>query len=242
MGERYEVWDVTTDKDRWWVVTNFTNLYSQKHFSSLDYTLSFHIGLMMRMRSRPVGADARDPDPFDEVYRRLQQAKHRHDAAIESEDFQAVGLHLRECLISLIAVIRRRVDLEDSTARPKDADFVSWVDLVANHLCNGESNKQLRQYLKNTSKETWQLVNWLTHARRAEQRASSISIEACDTLVGHMSQLVMRDRTGDIQMCPRCSSRALRTHFDATFEADGTYYVTCGACRWSNHPSVQAIA
>jgi len=51
LGDTYEIWDVTTDKDRWWVITNLTNLYSQKHFPSLDYTLSFHIGLMMRLRS-----------------------------------------------------------------------------------------------------------------------------------------------------------------------------------------------
>jgi hypothetical protein len=28
IGEQFEVWDVTTDKDRWWVITNLTNLYS----------------------------------------------------------------------------------------------------------------------------------------------------------------------------------------------------------------------
>ena len=25
LGEAYEMWDVTTDKDRWWVLTNLTN-------------------------------------------------------------------------------------------------------------------------------------------------------------------------------------------------------------------------
>jgi hypothetical protein len=28
-GREYDVWDVHTDKERWWVVTNPTNLYSQ---------------------------------------------------------------------------------------------------------------------------------------------------------------------------------------------------------------------
>lgn len=51
LGDIYEIWDVTTDKDRWWVITNLTNLYSQRHFPSLDYTLSFHIGLMIRLRT-----------------------------------------------------------------------------------------------------------------------------------------------------------------------------------------------
>jgi hypothetical protein len=36
LGELYEVWDVTTDKDRWWVITDMTNLYSQRHFRRLD--------------------------------------------------------------------------------------------------------------------------------------------------------------------------------------------------------------
>jgi len=47
LGETYEIWDVTTDKGRWWVITNLTNLYSQQHFPSLDYTISFHIGLIV---------------------------------------------------------------------------------------------------------------------------------------------------------------------------------------------------
>ena len=79
MGDAYEVWDVTTDKNRWWVITNLTHLYLQKYFPSLDYTLSFHVGLMMRLRSRPGGADSSEPDPFDEVFRRQEQAKHRYD-------------------------------------------------------------------------------------------------------------------------------------------------------------------
>jgi hypothetical protein len=40
LGDSYDVWDVTTDKGGWWVVTNLTNLYSKQHFVSLDYTLS----------------------------------------------------------------------------------------------------------------------------------------------------------------------------------------------------------
>ncbi len=96
LGVVYEMWDVITDKDRWWVITNLTNLYSQRHFPSLDYTLSFHIGLMMRLRSRPAGANSVAPSPFDEVFRRQEQANDRHDSAVEAEDYQAVGMQLRE--------------------------------------------------------------------------------------------------------------------------------------------------
>ncbi|WP_243336685.1 hypothetical protein [Anaeromyxobacter soli] len=60
-GRRHEVWDVHTDKNRWWVITQPTNLYSQAVFPSMDYTLSFHIGLMARVeaaeRGRAPGAN-----------------------------------------------------------------------------------------------------------------------------------------------------------------------------------------
>src|SRR5436309_8457802 len=94
LGEKYEIWDVTTDKDRWWVITNPTNLYSQRHFPSLDYTLSFHVGLMMRVRSG--GSGEPQPSPFDQVLRRQAQASDLLDRGIEAVDFQAVGMQLRE--------------------------------------------------------------------------------------------------------------------------------------------------
>src|SRR3546814_16380702 len=50
MGTDYSVWDVHTNLNRWWVITNPTNLYSQVLMPSLDYTLSFHIGLMARVQ------------------------------------------------------------------------------------------------------------------------------------------------------------------------------------------------
>jgi hypothetical protein len=236
LGDSYEVWDVTTDKGRWWVITNLTNLYSQEHFKSLDYTLSFHIGLMMRLRSRPQGADANDPDPFDEVFRRQEQAKDRYDRAVEAEDYQAVGMQLRECLISLASVLRRRVEIVDLQERPKDADFVNWMDVLMNRLCPSSRNEKLRQYMKTTSEKTWQLVNWLTHDRDANDTASSIAIHACDTVVGHSVQLLMREKMDHSETCPRCLSRNIRTHFDIDIEPDGAYYNTCSKCNWTSHP------
>lgn len=236
LGDIYEVWDVTTDKDRWWVITNLTNIYSQKCFPSLDYTLSFHIGLMMRLRSRPDGANSEDPSPFDEVFRRQEQAKNSHDSALEAEDYQAVGMQLRECLITLVGVLRRRIEIRPDMERPQDANFISWSALLMDELCRGKNNKDLRQYLKNVAKETWQLVNWLTHDRSANKTASSIAIHACDTVVGHFVQILVRERTDHSEQCPLCKSRNIRTHFDISIKPDGDYYLTCGVCDWSSHP------
>src|SRR5688572_20321715 len=51
-GRVHKVWDVHATDARWWVITEPTNLYSQELFPSLDYTLSFHIGLMARVAAR----------------------------------------------------------------------------------------------------------------------------------------------------------------------------------------------
>lgn len=235
LGEVYEVWDVTTDKDRWWVLTNLTNLYSQRHFPSLDYTLSFHIGLMARMRSRSDRVDGSDPTPFDEVFRRVDQAERKLERAVESDEFQAVGMHLRESLISLIAATRRRADLPAGIERPQDANFLSWSDLLMNHLCGGGSNKELRQHLKNIAKETWQLVNWLTHDRSANETAASVAIHTCQTTIGHFVQILERNRTDKTEQCPVCKSRNIRIHFDISIQPDGDYYSSCGVCGWTNH-------
>lgn len=239
MGDVYDIWDVATDKDRWWVITNLTNLYSQKHFPSLDYTLSFHIGLMMRLKSRTNGVDGSDPSPFDEVLRRAEQAESRHESAVEVEDYQAVGMLLRESLISLVSALRRRTELPSEVERPQDANFVGWTDALMNQLCGGENNKELRQHLKNTAKETWQLANWLTHTRSAGKTASTIALEATRTVIGHFVHVVVRERTDKTDQCPQCKSRDIRTRFDPSLPPDGQYYLSCGACEWTNHPGEQ---
>jgi hypothetical protein len=239
MGDVYDIWDVTTDKDRWWVITNLTNLYSQKHFPSLDYTLSFHIGLTMRLRSRSNRVDGSDPTPFDEVLRRGEQAQSKHDSAVEVEDYQAVGMLLRESLISLVGAARRRIELPAELERPQDANFLGWSDLLMNELCGGGSNKELRLHLKNTAKETWQLVNWLTHSRSASRTASTIAIHSTQTVIGHFIQVLEPERTDKTDQCPLCKSRDIRTYFDISIPPDGAYYVSCGVCEWTNHPNAQ---
>jgi len=238
-GKEYEIWDVTTDKNRWWVITNGTNLYSQKHFPSLDYTLSFHIGLMMRVMSKSRGADADDPHPFDEVFRRLQQAGDRLERAVEAEEYQAVAMQLRECLLSVSSVMQRRVSLPEDIVRPKAADFNGWSELFLNHLCPGRKNEAVRKYLKAHSEKTWALVGALTHDRNAEEMPTSIAMAAVDTLVTDHLQLVMQEQVARFKECPNCNSRKIRSHFDILIEPDGEYYETCGSCDWSSHPGYE---
>ena len=173
---------------------------------------------------------------FDEVFRRREQAEHRSHTAVEAEDHQAVGMQLRECLISLIGALRRRVKPPSEVEQPQEANFIDWSEVLLNQLCPGECNKELRQHLKNTAKATWQLVNWLTHDRKANDTASTIALQSCSTLVGHFIHILERERTDNVDECPLCKSRNIRTHFDISIEQDGDYYMTCGVCDWSSHP------
>ena len=215
----------------------FTARYASVRRFVLDYTLSFHIGLMARLRNRSDRVDGRDPTPFDEVFRRVDQAERKLDRAVEPDEYQAVGMHLRESLISLIDALRRRAEIPTDIERPQAANFVSWSELLMNQLCGGSSNKELRQHLKNIAKETWQLVNWLTHDRSANQTAASVAIHSCQTTIGHFVQILERSRTDKTAQCPVCKSRKIRSHFDIAIQPDGDYYASCGVCAWTSHPA-----
>jgi hypothetical protein len=173
------------------------------------------------------------------VFRRQEQAKNRLDTSVEAEDYQAVGMQLRECLVSLVAALRRRVAIDPEDDRPQDANFIAWANLLADKLCGGGSNKELRHYLKSTAKETWQLVNWLTHHRSAGEEACSIAIHGCDTVVGHFIQILERNKSASKEECPLCKSRNIRSHFDPAIGEDGDYYATCGICEWTGHPDAE---
>jgi hypothetical protein len=102
-GTDYDCWNVRTDKERYWVITNPTNLYSQELFPSLDYTLSFHIGVMARVQAQRKGASTeRVGDRLATAFRRWEQAAEALDASKESEEVQAVGMRCRECLIAFV--------------------------------------------------------------------------------------------------------------------------------------------
>ena len=83
----HDIWDVHCEDSRWWVVTNATNLYSQRDFKSRDVVLTFHVGLMMRMthlqeREVPFTPEAADLLPGS--WRRWEQAFTAYDGGDEA--------------------------------------------------------------------------------------------------------------------------------------------------------------
>jgi len=231
-GQNYEIWDVATDVRRWWVITNLTNLYAQDLFKSLDYTLSFHIGLMLRVAENSRKSIDTIDDPFLDIFRRLRQAEDAFDASVEPEDFQKVGLLLREALTSFSRRYSDFIELAEGAARPKASDFKGWMNTALDSLCSGEKNKELRSLLKNSCEKLWVAVNWITHDKNASKTATLIALEHTNTVTGHLLILLERNKIDLIEQCPNCASRNLRSYYDSELGDSGDYYTSCGSCDW----------
>lgn len=214
---RHDIWDVHCAESRWWVVTNPTNLYDQADFKSRDVVLTFHVGFMLRVaygQERKVPVTPERAELLSGSWRRWQQAFDAYDGANEAETYQAVGVRLRECLVSFVGETRSDDLLPSGTERPKNADFKGWTELLANYLAPGESAARLRSYLKSLALETWTFVNWLTHAKNAVRIDAEIGLKMVEHLLGMFTAARLRlDRAPK-----RC-------------EVCGSYEVAAGVCR-----------
>ena len=183
-GQSMNAWDVRTNKNRWWVITNPTNLYSQKLFPSLDYTLSFHVGVTTRMSQADMGREHRDAhDTINQLWNRLANARTTLFKAKKNEDFQSVGMKCREGLLMLVKNLAKPELVPREQESPQVGNFISWCELIANHVAAGSSNDRTRSYLKDISKSTWQLANWLTHAQNADRIDATITCEATENVM-----------------------------------------------------------
>lgn len=218
---RHDIWDVHCPESRWWVVTNPTKLYSQQDFKSRDVVLTFHIGLALRLeyaREREVPVAPGSANLLPGSWRRWQQAFEAYDSGDEAETFQAVGVRLRECLISFLGESTSDELVPAGKQRPKHADFRAWTELLANTLAAGASAAKLRSYLNKTAVETWEYVNWLTHAKNAVRMDAEIGLKVVEHLLGMFT--AARLRIGRMnRRCAECGSYELVAE-------------TCRHCGW----------
>jgi hypothetical protein len=209
-GVEHDIWDVHCADGRWWAVTNPLNCYSQEDFKSRDVVLTFHVGLALR-----IAAERRPPVSDGAVelivgsWRRWQQAVDALGTAREAEDFQAVGVRLRECMVSFAEEISSDDLVDDGDDAPKGADVVGWTNLlIAKVLADA---KAWRSYLRKLTRETWEFVNWLTHAKNARYHDAELGVAAVEHFLSTMSATLLRAGREDLGRCPRCESYALGT-------------------------------
>ena len=143
LNTRHDVWDIHTNKDRWWVITGGTNLYSQEQFPNMDLALTFHIGLILRI---PRTEEQQMGDlrilPFGPVFEKLEEAGTAVAQAHNLPGYQAVGVRCRETLLELISVAQDAAMWTD--ARPQRANFRAWTEIICNDLLPGDNNKERR--------------------------------------------------------------------------------------------------
>lgn len=234
LGRDYDVWDAHTNEGRWWVITPPTNLYSQEQIKSMDIALSFHIGLMARMEARNpvIFEEAEDRTWALEVLRRIETASDNLDKAKEVEDVQAVGMRLRECLLSLVSKMRE-IGLSlppSSTLPPQDGNFKEWASVFANTIAPGRSLAHLRKLLKSQSDCTWELLGWLTHARNASHLDGRLALVATNSLVELFLFSLARAEREALERCPACSSYQVEKQMTEPGEG---WLLVCSTCGWS---------
>jgi uncharacterized protein YbjT (DUF2867 family) len=233
---KHDVWDVHTKKGRWWVITNPTNLYSQEHFPSLDYVLSFHIGLGARIAARAqkdASASDAERERILSPWRRWEQAFEALDVAEEAEDFQAIGMRCRECLIELTQAAADASMVARDEEVPKRSDFIHWSEIIARAIASGSSAEEVRGYLRTTAKTCWQLVNWLTHAKNAVRADAHFALDATSHTLVVFGTAVLRHEQGVPDRCPGCSSYQVGLDFRPDLSSDRPYVSLCAKCGWS---------
>lgn len=234
-NQQYDVWDVKTNKDRYWVITNPTNLYSQKLSPSMDYTLSFHIGVTTRVSAKQaVKAPEEKTRISRHAWRLWEQAAEKLEKADEAEAFQAVGLNLRESLIAFSNSIASDNIIYVEKETPKAGDFVQWSQLFADTIARGSSSKETRSYLKALSKSTWQLINWLTHSSSVVWFDGTIAIDAVSMLLFTFDMVLIRYERGTPNKCPKCFSYRVIADYRSNLDI---YVSLCEACGWTDYNS-----
>jgi hypothetical protein len=208
---RHDIWDVHCTDSRWWVITEPTNLYSQEDFKSRDVALTFHIGLAIRtsyLHERKVPVKPGSAELLPGSWRRWEQAFEAFDSGDEAENFQAVGVRLRECLVSFVGETINDEMVPEGQEPPKQSDFKGWTELLANTLAGGAASTYLRSYLKKLSVETWAYVNWLTHSKNAIRMDAEIGLKMVEHLLGVFTAARLRLGQGQLR-CGFCGSYRL---------------------------------
>lgn len=223
----HDIWDVHCSTSRWWVVSNPMNLYSQDDFKSRDVVLTFHVGLMLRVATQHnVAITDEAATLLPEAWRLWEQATDTLSTAREAEDFQSVGVRLRESMVSYAGEVQDDRLVPDGVERPKSADVIGWTNLLTDHLAGGSSSGQLRSYVKKLGRETWDYVNKLTHAKNATRWDAEIGAAAVSHFLATITATTMRSAAGAQPRCADCGSYRVENG-------------RCVRCRWTD-PSYEA--
>ncbi len=240
-GTLHEIYDVHTDKERWWVITDPMNMYSQEQFPNMDIALTFHIGLMFRvLRAEKERAGDVDESPFVGCFRQLEDASDALSQAMELSDFQAIGVRCRETLLAFTDASQRVFPWASQAEKPKKADFKAWVDHVCTVMLSGETHENRRHLFKTVLDASWKFNNWLTHAKGATWHDAESAVASTDNAISLCMSAIYRHMRGEPERCPVCgSSRLERQHaHNPEYQDEIWERPACQKCPWTGAETV----
>ena len=238
---RHDIWDVHTNRARWWVITNPTNLYSQDQFPNMDLALTFHVGLCLRIpKSEHQSLIDLPVEPLVACWRTVQEASEALNHAEEVEDFQAIGMRCRESLINLIHVAQELIQFPDAQPKPKRSDFRAWNEIVANSILPGSSHQERRGLLKSSADGAWRFANWLTHAKVVHFNDAEAAVASTELTISLFTTGLIRYVRGVPDRCPSCGSQRLSPERGIhSSDPDTTYErPVCQKCGWTGTPVI----
>jgi hypothetical protein len=239
LGHCHDVWDVHTDQDRWWVITNPSNLYSQEQFPNMDLALTFHVGLCLRIpRSEKQKLSELPLEPFAQCYRYLSEASEALGQAEEVLDYQSIGMRCREALLAFVDTAQTVLPWTSAGPKPKQADLRAWADHICTVTMAGDSHKERRHLFKNQLESAWSFANWLTHAKGSKWHDAEAAIATTENAIGLCTSSVIRHMRGVPETCPACGSHRLSPErgFRSDLPDIEWERPTCTKCDWTGEP------
>lgn len=240
LSHQHAVWDVHTNVDRWWVITNPTNLYSQEQFPNMDLAVTFHVGLCLRIPrgDKPKLSDI-GAEPLAACFRHCGEAFDALREAQEVSDFQAIGVRCREALLAFTGAAQIVMPWAgDEAAKPKQADFKAWVDHICVTALPGQTHQPRRHLFRALLNESWTFSNWLTHAKASTWHDAEAAAGTVKHALGLAGSLVVRHLRQVPEACPACGSNRLSPErgFHSTMQDLEWERPTCTKCGWVGEP------
>jgi len=236
-GARYDLYDVWMSSGlRWWVITNYTNLYSQDDFKSLDQVFTYHLGLMRVTREQlETEPDELQAEYVNRPWRLFMSAVDAMGEAEEAEDYQAVGMRCREALVTLAREHQDAEWVRVPDERPLVGDAKVWLRIYADSLTTGRP----RDYMSALADRTWALANWQTHYTESTEWDAQLVLDATARFLNTFALLRVRYEQGSAERCPECGSYQLMEDFDEELTlAEGRvgrfFWNVCLSCRWQS--------
>jgi hypothetical protein len=240
LDHQHVVWDVHTDVDRWWVITNPTNLYAQDQFPNMDLAVTFHVGLCLRVpRSQRKQLSELPIEPLAACFRYISEASDALKNAQEVSDFQTIGVRCREALLAFTSAAQVVMPWPgDESDKPKQADFKAWVNRLCSVCLAGGTHENRRHLIKTLLDEAWRFANWLTHAKSSTWYDAETATTTVEHAIGLAASLVIRHIRAVPEACPACGSNRLSPQRGFHSSAPDIEWERpcCDKCGWLGDP------